>query len=156
MYIYIYYRKIVRVPWFQPKTSWSSFLVHLLWTCLSASRFIGWEMSLMPKTLWNIIRRPVRFSCTHPLLRIIGKPKGQNMCHACRTLLLYRLCDALGIYALIEQPKHYSSGMPCLRRFKGLRGRFGTREISRFGTREISRFGTRKFGDIYIYIYIAI
>ena len=38
----------------------------------------------------------------------------------------------------------------------GLRGRFGTREISRFGTREISRFGTRKFGDIYIYIYIYI
>lgn len=37
-----------------------------------------------------------------------------------RTLLLYRLCVALGIYALIEQPKHYSSGMPCLRRFKDL------------------------------------
>ncbi|CAK9057729.1 unnamed protein product [Durusdinium trenchii] len=37
---------------------------------------------------------------------------------AVRTLLLYRLCCAMGIVSLIEQPQHHSSGMAALRRFK--------------------------------------
>ena len=38
--------------------------------------------------------------------------------YRCRTLLLYRLCCAMGIVSLIEQPQHHSSGMAALRRFK--------------------------------------